>query len=53
MIRKNETYKIFLKNERIYTGRIKDENDDFITIIDKYGEERVINKDTISDMRKL
>ena len=46
-------YKFFLKNKRIYTGTLIDEDEMFIKIIDIRGDERVFNKTEISDVRRL
>lgn len=53
MLEKNKEYKFFLKNGRIYTGTLIDEDDIFIKIFDIKGDERVFNKTEISDARRL
>jgi hypothetical protein len=39
----NKSVKIFLSNNCVYTGKIVDVSDDFITLIDKY-DDRVLIK---------
>ena len=48
-----ETYKIELKNKIIYTGKIIDEDDNQIKITDKYNQELIITKNSITQSKKV